>query len=269
MSDFLTRMARLSRGEAAVIAPRLPSRFAPMPETGLAETVEILVEQHGGTESARKPTRAPFSPASDLHAAPPVTTGKGLGDQLIKVTPGRPDLGMEQASAPPDAPPGHLDDASGIPAPLLAAALKPTSPKIKGAVGQAGVRNESGDSHTASDLLHGSLQNPPAAEVDMEAVRLVESREQAGGSLRRMSPPLVPGHHTQQRDSQQLMAELPTAVEQAARQEPTVHINIGLVEVRAHTAAPIPAPRPSRPKPQSSLSLDDYLKRGRSQDGRA
>ena len=269
MSDFFTRVAQLSRGEAAVVTPRLPSRFAPMPETHLAETVETLVEQQSRIGSAGETARAPFSPVPDLDARPPVASGKGPGDQLIRDTPGRQDPGTKQASALPDAPPGHVEDTPGNPAPLIPAALKPTSPKTRVADGQAGAQTESGRDHTASDLLHGRLPKVSAAEMEMEVVRSVEAREQADGLLRRLSPPLVPGHHTGQRDPQLLLAELPTAVEQAAKQESTVHINIGRVEVRAHTAAPTPAPQPSRQKPQSSLSLNDYLKRGRNQDGRA
>ena len=48
MSDFLTRLAQLTRGEAAVVSPRLPGRFSPMPDTGVGENIDVGVEQQSG-----------------------------------------------------------------------------------------------------------------------------------------------------------------------------------------------------------------------------
>ena len=45
-----------------------------------------------------------------------------------------------------------------------------------------------------------------------------------------------------------------------SREAPSVHVTIGRVEVRAHTAPP--PPRERRPSVGSALSLQDYLERG-------
>lgn len=98
---------------------------------------------------------------------------------------------------------------------------------------------------------------PPTFDSTEDGVA-PEPKAMAQASL----PPLVAGYKTTQPGPQQAMAELPAVSEQLVREQPTIHINIGRVEVRAQTTGPRPTPQASRPKPQSSLSLNDYLKRG-------
>ena len=248
MSDFLTRMAQLSRGEAAVVAPRLPSLFAPTREFGLAAT--SLDDSAGKTQQA-----ATVAVDNDL---PQATTRDGLAaEQPISPNPAtRPDDKTVDALKPLIAP-QDIDhtERTNIAEPLVSHNQ------------DVPVKEQRSRSNGQDDLVSPQLNDEPhviSATTNID--KSIDSTEativQQQSVLPKLSMPLVPDYQNKQAAPQQVMAELQATIEQTATQEPVVHINIGRVEVRAHTATPAPA-RPSvQPKSQSSLSLNDYLKRG-------
>ncbi len=248
MSDFLTRMAQLSRGEATIVAPQLPSLFAPMEETGLAETTKTSLQQQSKAEPAV------------------ATINKDLPRSTTYV-----DHSAEQAISSKQ-PKREKNKTETTPAPLIAAEKNnhkdnnPVEPDIaaplltKAPAASATTQHESSSSRTASPLLNGKPQINTPTNVDLVFDSAVDLNEQPNSTMLPQSMPLVPGYKSKQAAPQHIMAELP-ATEQPAQQEPTVHINIGRVEVRAHTAAPATVPQPTQRKPHSSLSLNDYLKR--------
>lgn len=250
MSDFLTRMAQLSHGEATIVAPQLPSLFAPMEEEGPAETIETTPQQ----QSKAEPAAAPID--KDL---PQSTTY--VNRSVEQAISSKPQTGRENKT-------------EETPTPLIVAKdnnhknNKPVEPSIaaplltKVTAVQATKQQGISSSRTASPLLNAEPQTiTHQTNVDMVFHSAINLNEQADSTMLQQSMPLVPGYKSKQAAPQQIMAELPAA-EQSAQQEPTVHINIGRVEVRAHTAAPATIPRPAQRKPHSSLSLNDYLKRG-------
>jgi len=253
MSDFLTRMAQLSRGEAPVVAPRLPSLFAPMEEASLVETIAATVQQQNKAESVAKTTREPAA-ATIVKDLPQQTTydDRSAEHPISNKPSTRQADKTENAPTLLIAPQDNNDEVPTIAAPFV------TKNRDVPAITQHGINR----SHTASPLLNNEPQTIAPINVDIPFDSAVDQNGQPDSVMSQQSMPLVQGYKTKHAAPQQVMAELPTATEQSAKQEPTVHINIGRVEVRAHTAAATPAPRPARPKPQNSLSLNDYLKRG-------
>lgn len=249
MSDFLTRMAQLSRGEAPVIAPRLPSLFAPMEETSPVETIAGTVQQQTEAGSAVKTTLEPS--AVDRDRPQPTTYDQRSAEQPTSNKPPTSQVDkIENVSTLLIAAQDNNDDVS---APLV------TKKRDAPAITQPGISR----SHTASPLLNEEIQ-PIASttNADKPFDSAVDLNGQPDSAMPPPFMPLVKGYKTKDAAPQQIMVELSAATEPSIKQEPTVHINIGRVEVRAQTAAPAPASRLDRPKTHSSLSLNDYLKRG-------
>lgn len=250
MSDFLTRLAQLTRGEATVVSPRLPGLYAPLPETVPGDIAETGVQQQSGTASVRESAHAPLSRGSDVKTLLPHTA-------------------VPQSPTLPDEPGGSIVDAPSRPASVMPVELNSTLADEGGVDGRAGAQNEAGRGQVTASGANDSPRNSITTELIAPAGRVTQQGGLADNSLAQQSQPLVRGHQGRQPEPQRQITELPAVSDQAAKQEPSVHIHIGRVEVRAQTAAPVPAPRSARPGPQSSLSLQDYLQRGRSQDGRS
>lgn len=256
MSDFLARMAQIGRGEATLVQPRLPSLFSTQNEGAPTESVEPIMQQsdgstkmprrtaHSGTDSDRRPSAGEdVRPAS--HAADKTSTDAAdMASAFTSLVP------PPQENAP--APTGRLSSTAGIlpedhdektataghPPRRLKLADHLTSPPKAPSRATAPA--------TGDDNLH---VDPPANAPPIEG--------EPGANV-----PLVPDYRAPRRPPRQVMAEPPSPAEPAVEATPTVHINIGRIEVRAHTPTATPTPRPERPKPREGLSLDDYLKRG-------
>ncbi|MCP4047407.1 MAG: hypothetical protein GY732_15630 [Gammaproteobacteria bacterium] len=253
MKDFLTRMARRSRGEAEVVEPRLPSLFAPQDEASVVETGDATPWQPSTSGPGKRTAPSSGKAAAERGQPQPAAHNAPTAEQPIVyehavkqpdttetgITPlaTLPDNGDEVANtSAPDVvenigvPVREQQERSAQPAPLLL-------DDDQLAVTATGNRDTSFDSTMTMSVQNVSVAQQP-------------------------SLPLVPGYTSNQPTPQQTMSELPTVTQHDTKEEPTVHINIGRVEVRAHTSAPVPAPRPVRSQPASSLSLDAYLKQG-------
>lgn len=269
MSDFLTRLAQLTRGEAAVVSPRLPGRYAPLPETGPGDFAGTGVQQQSGSASAREPAHSPLSRGLEVKKLSPGKVDEGSQGRRSGIEAGSQDSGMPQSPMLPDEPGRSMVDAPLMPASVVPAELSSTGSGEGAVDGRAGAQNEAGSGQSTASGANDSPQNPITTELNTPPGRATQQGGLADNSPAQQSRPLVRGHQGRQPEPQRQMTELPAVSDQAAKQEPSVHIHIGRVEVRAQTAAPVPAPLSARPGPQSSLSLQDYLKRGRSQDGRS
>ncbi len=250
------RMAQLSHGKAAVVTPRLPSLFAPTPAADVTETIETTLQQHDKSEHSAKATQQPALVTANEDQPHTTTHSDSAAQHPIRHQAAVRQKNKRANELKPLIAPWDTDHTARthVAEPLLSD--RQDAPAKKQA--------DSHHSHQTSPLLNDELQARVATTNIDKAVDVVitkhaqQSQVQPQHSLQQ----LVPGYQYQQAAPQQVMAQLPAAAEHAASQEPVVHINIGRVEVRAQTATPPPA-RPSvQPKPPSSLSLNDYLKRG-------
>lgn len=255
MTDFLTRMAQLSRGEAAVMAPRLPGLFAPAPAAEFDETAVAPMTQPARDTETPEPAAQASAETADAKAFPPPTPSREPASAALvhnKPSAGqatKTEVVLTPLVAPAETNPAQQDSYSPL-------AL---SPRIARETRQ----QEPHHHHSETPLLVN--QPPPSATSQTFSAPFDLAAPAAAftdGTLPRQSTPLVQGYKNRQPTPPQAMAELTTNTEPATKQEPAVHINIGRIEVRAQTAAPSAPTRPAQPKTDSRLSLNDYLKRG-------
>ena len=262
MSDFLTRLAQLTRGEAAVVSPRLPGRFSPLPGTGIAEAVDGGVEQQSEAGTAKESTGGVFTQQRGREAPWPDGSIERPKDQPIDAESGRREPGLQRTQPQSDEVDRMADHSPIIPVTMTSAVQKPESPAHRDLLADTGRPLESGRKQPV----------PVGAENDTP-ITGVEKIDQPDGlpeiSLSGRSSLLVSSHQYQMAGPQQVLFQQPATTQPATEQQTSVHINIGRVDVRAHTAAPKPPPRISKPRSPSSQSLQDYLKDGRSRAGRS
>jgi hypothetical protein len=249
MSDFLTRMAQLSRGEAPVVAPRLPSLFAPTMDVGLTETAIVNTQQQGKINPATDTPETTATAVSDVagHSEPRQSTP-------TIAQPATAPLHRESITSRPEIT-EHRSEST-----FTLQNDDPIAPATVSASNKTANTATTGRDPQPLAPLPEKVQTllPTNIEVALDAP--AESNDQPGTTVAQSSLPLVRDYKSQQTAPQQFFSELPNT-EPAAEQQPTVHINIGRIEVRAQTAAPAAPARPARPKPQRNLTLNDYLKR--------
>lgn len=256
MSDYLTSMARLSRGEAPVVTPRLPGLSAPAEEAGPIEAGGTAVQPQSGIEypagltqphpvAAVAPERSQLEPSAGVHATGPRPPEAGAETAMMRNGTVRP---IKEPPTPPVA-----EQYTGRAGPATAAASSPgkdqpelsrTHPETAGKQVPLADRQHT----TMPEQGQSSFSAPPVPTGQPARVMPVATR------------PLAPGHVQLQAAQQQLIAGLP-ASELTDSRRAAVHINIGRVEVRAQAAAPQPSPRPARPGQEATFSLSEYLKR--------
>ena len=250
MNDFLTRMAQLSRGETPVMTPQVPGLFGPVEETVQVETcAPTLLRQNSRAATTNTPE---------------ATSTPG---EIVK--PERVDM---VAPAVKDV----LGKASSTTGPEKSGAAVPSdvSPKGKDQIVPTETSRVPGQAQKTGDKVHveGPAEDPDPPSPNHEVHTRVSTkfRRPSGpqpafkafsGNESPPVTPLVPGYESKQSAPRQIAMEMADVTESEAVQDPTVHINIGRIEVRAQPAVPASAPRPAPPKPQSTLSLNDYLKR--------
>jgi len=252
MSDFLTRLAQLTRGEAAVVSPRLPGRFSPMPDTGVGETIDVGVEQQTEAGTMKKSTGGVFTQLRGREAPWPKSSNERPKDQPVDADSGRRESGLQRTRPQSGEPDRIVEQSPIIPVVRTSAAQKPESPARRDSLADPGRPPESG--RKQPEPVGAEYDTPnglPEISVPERSSLLVSSRQD------RLAGP------------QQVLLQQPASTQPAAEQQASVHINIGRVDVRAHTASPKPAPRISKPRSQSSQSLQDYLKNGRNGAGRS
>ncbi len=250
MNDFLTRMAQFSRGEAMVVTPRLPSLFAPTEDTNTPQTDEVSLLQMSKKETRLKLPLDSIITAADTGQPQPPTAINPSEDHTIRYKPESEQA--EMSLVPLITPPGNTNGS-----------VQTASPVVTTNEGRIEIQNHGRyQSNPAPSPLKDETQAPPkTAHIETSFESVTTMHGQQASNEEKLSQPLVPGHRSKQTAQQQAMTDLPTSIPVEAQHEPTVHINIGRVEVRAQSSAPAPPPRPLQPKPKSSLSLNDYLTR--------
>lgn len=269
MNDFLTRIAQLSRGEARVIAPRLPSLFAPPAHDDLAsasDTVKATVQPVGKAAVYKQTKQAPIAHMVVEETARPVPPAERSTQQVQpqQTITGYTDKREETAhtvvaSQENRSPEQHIAEAlSGRKQEYLVVAQTASAEST-----------ESRDVAEFTELGHIQSNSPPSEKIqtiDPEDVEfplnvVVDQKGQSGTMTPQAILQLVPDHNIPYTTPQQAMSKLPGSTETAGQQETTVHVNIGRVEVRAQPAAPVTAPRTVRPREKNNLSLHEYLNR--------
>ncbi|SHO44179.1 hypothetical protein [Desulfopila aestuarii] len=258
MNDFLTRMARYSRGEVDLVTPVLPGLFGPQSESEpVATAMDISVPQGKGTQP-------------DNEAAIPAVAGKGeiLRQPVVhKGAKTEQSPVADNASLPPDregdaqysnaqkamsgsAPVAELHDPAVFPS-TVESQIQPVTVIRSISLAEKGL-------WSASALDNSEVV--PAAEmrlVNQAPVATIEDSALLVPQERSTSLPIEA-----QAVSQHDMAQLTTSFGQDTQKEQAIHITIGRIDVRARTPAPVSVARTSRSKSASSLSLSAYLKRG-------
>ncbi len=287
MSDYLSGLAARSLLSTDGVLPRLASRFEPAPganlfphaparrpdawDGGLEDFAELAADN--APPVSRRRVTAPVAASMLSLEASPIRDPNGATGVDRLSTRRSPDVQVAVPIAPvaqPGPAYGHAEP------PSLAASIQPPP----------GLRH--GDSASASKPLVGESVRPPDRPRDTAEIpgleqrirsavsdalageilqharqdRPTPSRQEAAGEVQPAAPTLVIAQ------PQVAVAARPATVDAAAagkpkaQQEPppapTIHVTIGRIEVRA---TPTPSSvSPSRSKPASTMSLDDYLR---------
>lgn len=248
MSDFLTRMARLSLGEMPVVVPRVPSLFSSVDDAGLSETTQTNVLQVNKTEQANEGIRHPSSAPTVDEQMPQSAIPSGQS--------AKEPFGFDSFA-------GHIDMSRKVSQPLVVRQDKPAilgrhenhAARVTTSIASSThePQNESATAQSGTDD-----QKPPKGDNGHYSVDA--SSGQPVSVISQLTRPLLPDYKNPQTAVSQVMAGL-TVADPTVAQKSTVHINIGRVEVRARSAAPPLLPRPVRAERENSLSLSEYLKR--------
>lgn len=229
MSDFLTRLAQRSIGAAPLIAPRLPSLFAP------AEEPNGNVADTAAAAAAGSAALVPATPQSQAAGR----TAPALGESPADIHSPQRSAAAEaaNASAPAargDGTPHHVESTRVPPVSAAQENAQVAPPLPAPVVSRLAVPPE-------TPATRGERDTPAAAPEPWA--------------------PLLPQYEAKAESTAPFSAVTVPLADAGARTAPTVHITIGRVEVRANIPASPPAPRP-RAASQPTLSLGDYLKRG-------
>lgn len=247
MSDFLTRLAQLSQGEAPSIAPCLPSLFGPIEERPFDDGVDQEVPPE-----ARATPKAETEQTTNLdRAAPATTTRQPAVESAANV------------------------DHENQPSYLSASNRRPAFTPLVGTVNTAPIEPVSELSTPSAAALQPTveIERPrQRQQADPASTPLIKEKNQTApppvsAQLKssHSSPlplPLVSDYQSGRPSPLEAVAELPSTKASEGKQAPDIHINIGRIEVRAQVAKPAATPKPARKEAPSSLSLNDYLQRG-------
>jgi len=228
MSDFLTRLAQRSMGAASLIAPRLPSLFAPVEESPTSNVAGATV-----TDAARNAPLAapPFQSYTTARADP------ASGEPRAYVYPPQRPTAPEAAIA--QAPAARIDNTP----PRVGSPLLPL------------LETAQANTQGTTSLLVTTVAPHPAASLQPPMVLRKQDTPAAAAE------PLLPQRTAEPAALRPAWPDSGMGADTGASDAPTVHITIGRVEVKANVAAPSTAPRP-RMASKPTLSLGDYLKRG-------
>ena len=267
MSDFLTRLLEVNRGETAVVTPRLPGLFASLPDTMPEESAETGLLQATSVEHS-------FDHAS----SDPVRNPGAEETPGLSPAPGAPEFPLETRQYPQEAEsrnePENQAEASGHPG----SPLRVPDPQISGrhevdilenhdAADKPLFRHENEAGQTALRPAENSPAKSGAGDIHPSALMVPDQGNEADFPPGQSPAPLLPVDSRRRAVRQQHYRQPPGVAEAPASAEPSIHVTIGRVEVRAQTAPPKPAPRPVAARERGGLSLQDYLKRGGSQGG--
>lgn len=255
MSDFLSRLAQRSLGAAPLIAPRLPSVFAPFEYEGAARDISSFISQNAsGTDDALSVSPQPALSLS--LRVPGAEGGNAEAPNVVYASP-LPFTGEGKKTATynkPGSPQRKSDDVVFSPVAHMSAQplLNPSPARGEGLVpGDTQNRVPTSNSgFTAHESTHAPTASSPSPRAG----------ERPGGREFTAPPPLVPANKMNSSETPASSAFAADMADRHGSAAPTIHISIGRIEVRANTAPP-PAPRP-RTELKPTQSLADYLKRG-------
>ncbi len=228
MNDFLTRLAQRSMGAAPLIAPRLPSLFAPAEESN-----SNVADSTAGADMAHRTTLV----------SPPVPSSTPAHNTHASIEPQTP-LRQSQRSTGPEA----------ALSPVPAARPESVAPRAESTLTTL---VQTVHEHTQAAPQLGPVASRPTAAAEP----LLTPRKQDDRAAPEPWKPLLPQRKAESAAAFPAVADTPVSTDTGTPPAPTVHITIGRVEVRANIATPPAAPRP-RTVSQPALSLSDYLKRG-------
>ncbi len=248
MTDFLTTLVARTIAPPS-LTPRLRSRFEPLAfdDAGIVESVrEIAID-------------GPSSPAPSLASAPSAEVpDREEKVQAVPVSPRR------RESAPPSR---REAEATRIVPLVTQSAETPEFAARPEPVAVVPAPHITQPERAAAPLGHRTAAPPPAepapAPIEHRETR-VETRESTRTIERART---IATRLLERSETSRLFAQPPRAAapQAAAAPEPTIHISIGRVEVRA---AATPAAVPRAAKRSAVQSLDDYLDRRNRKDGR-
>ena len=232
MSDFLTRLAQRSMGAAPLIAPRLPSLFAPTEESPIGSAADATAV----TDAVQSKTFAPPSLQSTPTGRIDSATTASAADELHAS-----DYQPQRATATEAITAARTTTATASIESTLIPLVKATQANFQ----------------TTAPLT----ADTPQVASPLESATAARTPDKTAAAPEHLLP-LLPQRRSESAAPFAVSADTALAADSGASVAPTVHITIGRVEVRANiAAAPPAAPRP-RPTSQPALSLNDYLKRG-------
>jgi hypothetical protein len=238
VSDFLLNLARASVEPGATLRPRLASRFEPLVplDTVGGQSVEARTGTHPQRTTRPQPEAAPIGGRRPPHQ-------RAVGVATAAATPA-----IESASAPS---PDHRDPTGPAPAPETSGSppealdrRAPIRPPVLRA--RQEVRGLLSETKAPISASREAAEGWPLAVPFLRSVQpLAPPRPEAA---------LVPPAPIRP------VPSLPVSHASGTSTEPTVHVTIGRIEIRA-----VPPERreqtPSPDKPTGIMSLDDYVER--------
>jgi hypothetical protein len=244
MSGLFTSLADRVRGETRAVRPRLPARF----ETSAQDIVEFAVETSATSPSqpaATGPTSATAAWTVEAdHDAPPLDAPTTTADLTGAPTGTRP---TSRPAADP-APTGRASSRAGLnPDSIPTADQRATSPPLG---------TDQPERHPRPPLAPQiRLREPQGIAHEPDEARspapiAAESRPAVPAPRRELAPRLALARPPAS----------PRPPDETAREETTVHVSIGRIELRAARSEPPPAPKPRAPATPPVMSLDDYLR---------
>jgi len=239
MSDFLTRLAQRSLGEPPAIRPRLPGLFAPLDEP--------LYEPFGEPQSAKAANLTTVTDAAQsmVTPSPPLRSRTTPRAGPIPTEPNHAFASPQRQQGPSEA--------------LAAASFSGIDSTEQRAPASLIAKGETAQTHPAAQPPLVTKTVPSSAASLQSSLKPLEPNPTAAAPEQR--PPLLPRRTATTTSSCPSLAGKVALAGDSPAAEPTVHITIGRLEVRANMSTAPPAPRPhAENKP--TLSLGDYLKRG-------
>jgi hypothetical protein len=241
-----------------------------LPDTGLEQSGEAGLPQVQAAESAGESAIPPLVHAPAIGEAPDIPPVPDLQKRPPETELEQSASRTRQKPAKPAEPAAPQDDSPLVSMPQTA----PLHGMDISLSQNAGMRTA---------LLHEEIGEPPdpgradhvvrtagPGGIDPAAGSASRRREAAQSSKPLPQPPapLVRAHPGNPKERAPALNVLPSSRDTRDGAEPSIHVTIGRVEVRAHTSPPKPAPRPAAPRAQEGLSLQDYLKHGGKPGGR-
>ncbi len=270
-NDFLTRLAQRALGTADVIAPRLPSRYAP----NAASTLDTHQADSARLRASSSP--ALLEEAKDRSDAAVSTTQRNEQQTRSAVNLRRTALehekpiregSSEQHHTAPLVPLAHHAKLAEdrLQAHRTTKQREDTlMPRSSARQAQRLSRQHPGQEAERSaaaappTTTQGADDTAAAQQLRASAATLTSPLRGENGSEPGRWQPLVPPAQGQTPSDPFAIERQPETNNTA----PTVHITIGRVEVRAQLERTAPTtPLPPRAASKPALSLDDYLKRG-------